>query len=432
MNPAGTADIVIIGGGAAGLATAIFARREAPARQVVALESARRPGAKILVSGGARCNVTNRIVTERDFNGGSPALIRRVLRALPVPDTIRLFAEWGVPLHEEAGGKLFPDSNRSRDVLDALLRALEASGAVLRPGVRVTDVTATAGGFAVTAAGETFEARSVVLATGGLALPKSGSDGAGLQMACALGHSTVPATPALVPLLLGPAAGSLHAELQGVAHPAELILSIDGRVARRTVGALLWTHFGISGPAALDMSRHWLRARLEDRPARLALSFHPGQTFDDVERRWISAARERPRSSAATALAQAVPASVAVALLNQLGIDGSVPLAGLERTERRRLVHALTGWELPVIGSRGYTYAEATAGGVPLDEVDTATMASRRCPGLHLVGEILDVDGRLGGFNFQWAWASARAAATGLARAGTAGRALISEPESRP
>ncbi|MBA3888168.1 MAG: NAD(P)/FAD-dependent oxidoreductase, partial [Acidobacteria bacterium] len=149
-------DVVIIGGGAAGLATAIFARRAAPAASVLVLEGARRPGAKILVSGGSRCNVTNRVVTERDFNGGKSTTVRRVLRSLPVDDTVRLFAEWGVALHEEAHGKLFPDSNRSRDVLEALLNQVEAAGAALQLGTRVTGVQALGDRFEVRTARETL------------------------------------------------------------------------------------------------------------------------------------------------------------------------------------------------------------------------------------------------------------------------------------
>jgi predicted Rossmann fold flavoprotein len=409
-------DVLIVGGGAAGLATAIFTRRDAPHLRVRILERARRPGAKILVSGGSRCNVTNRVVTERDFSGGSPAIIRRVLRALPVPETIRFFADLGVPLHEEAHGKLFPDSNRSRDVLDALLGGL--AGAELIAGVRVLDITRAGAGFEVTTSGGTHHAHTVVLATGGLALPKSGSDGAGLGMAQRLGHALVPTTPALAPLRLDADAGSPHLALQGLTHDAVLTLSLDGRAARQSAGSLLWTHFGISGPAPLDMSRHWLRARVEGRAARLSLNVAGGRAFEAVDAHWIEAARSHPRQSLGAALGRELPGSLAAVLLRRLDVDERVPLAALSRASRRRLVHELTDWQLPVTDSRGYTFAEATACGVPLDEIDPATMQSRRCPGLFLVGEVLDVDGRLGGFNFQWAWASARAAARGLRLAG--------------
>jgi predicted Rossmann fold flavoprotein len=397
------------------LATAIFTRRLNPARAVRLLDGAKKPGAKILVSGGSRCNVTNASVTDGDFCGGKRSIVRRVLRAFPVPDTIAFFAELGVRLHEEADGKLFPDSNRARDVLDALLRAADASGVDLRADHRVLDISRAGERFRITTSRGEHDADAVVLATGGLSLPKTGSDGAGFEIARRLGHSITPTTPGLAPLLLSKD-DDLHGQLSGVSHDVELTLWVDGGAASRIRGALLWTHFGISGPAALDMSRHWLRATLEEHDARLTASFCPGLTFDDLERRWTSLAAERPKASVQSALATLVPASAAAALLRRLRIDAATALAHFPREQRRRLIQALVAWPLPVVGSRGYTYAEVTAGGVPLAEIDPATMESRVCPGLFLVGEILDVDGRIGGFNFQWAWSSARVAASALAR----------------
>ena len=257
-SPAG---ILVVGAGAAGLATAIFARRANPARPVTLLDSARTPGAKILVSGGSRCNVTNRVVSETDFWGGRRPLIRRVLRAFPADDAVRFFRDLNVPLHEEADGKLFPDSNRSRDVLDALLKAADAEGARLIAGCRVAGVESSAGGFRVTTALGEMECRQVVLATGGQSLPKSGSDGAGFGIARRLGHAIVPTTPALAPLVLDAGAGTgMHRALSGVAHDVELSVWVDGRVSTRLRGAMLWTHVGVSGPVALNASRHWLRS----------------------------------------------------------------------------------------------------------------------------------------------------------------------------
>ena len=408
-------DIVIVGAGAAGLATAIFTRRLNPSQSVLLLDGAARPGAKILVSGGSRCNVTNVAVSERDFAGGKPTIVRRILRAFSPADTVAWFASLGVRLHEEAHGKLFPDSNRSRDVLDALLREAEASGVVLRAGSRVTRVARDTGRFTLDTARGPLDAAVVVMATGGLSLPKTGSDGGGLEMAKRLGHAIVPTTPALVPLTSGDDQQA-HEALSGVAQDVEIALWIDGAIAERFRGALLWTHFGISGPVVLDVSRYWLCARLEQRDASITVSFVPGQSFESVDRTWTSLAEQRPRVSLHGALADMIPASVATAILQRLGLDAATTLTEFSRPSRRRLTHALVEWPVSVTGSRGYNYAEATAGGVALDEIDPATMASRRCQGLYLVGEMLDVDGRIGGFNFQWAWASARVAALALAR----------------
>jgi len=411
-----TCDVAIVGAGAAGLATAIFARRHNRSLSVLLLERARHPGAKILVSGGARCNVTNAIVTERDFWGGPRPIVRRVLRAFPVADTIAFFEAIGVRLHEEAGGKLFPDTNRARDVLDALLGEAHASGATLVAGRRVLAVQPSPHGFRIaTSAGE-IDARAVVLAAGGQALPKSGSDGSGFALASALGHTIVPPTPALAPLVLDPGY-ALHRALSGVAHDVELAVWIDGAVAIRIAGALLWTHFGISGPAVLDASRHWLRARLEGRSVSMTANVCPGRTVEAIDHGWQELARTRPKTSIGTALAGLVPASVAAAFLERLGIDGGTALAHLARDDRKRLSRSLVEWPLPIVDSRGDTYAEATAGGVALTEIDAATMASRMCPGLSIVGEVLDVDGRIGGFNFQWAWSSGFVAGRAVAKA---------------
>lgn len=416
MKPTGEApsfDIVIVGAGAAGLATAIFTRRLNPSRSVLLLDGAARPGAKILVSGGSRCNVTNVAVSERDFAGGKPAIIRRILRAFPPADTVAWFASLGVPLHEEAHGKLFPDSNRSRDVLDALLREADASGVVLKAESRVNQLTPDDQRFTLATTRGPVDAGVVVMATGGRSLPKTGSDGEGLEIARRLGHTIVPSTPALVPLTCGD--DQMRKALSGVAQDVDLALWIDGAIAERVHGALLWTHFGVSGPAVLDVSRYWLRASLEQRNARLTVNFAPGESFDSVDRTWTSLAEGRPRASLHSTLAHMLPASVAAAVLQELGLDAGTMLTELPRTARRRLAHALVEWPLSVTGSRGYNYAEATAGGVALDEIDPGTMASRRCLGLYLVGEMLDVDGRIGGFNFQWAWSSARVAARALA-----------------
>lgn len=412
-------NLAIIGAGAAGFMTAITAGRRDPRLRIALLDGARLPGAKILVSGGSRCNVTNVQVTEADYNGGRPPLIRRVLRSFSVAQTVGFFSAAGVPLHEEEHGKLFPDSHRSRDVLNALNREAAAAGAAVRPDHRVGSIRRVSDGFQIDTSQGVLSAEAIVLATGGLALPRSGSDGAGYGIARRLGHSVVETTPALAPLVLGhPAAGSgptFWTALRGVASRASLrVLDGETRVAEAT-GSLLWTHFGISGPAALDISRHWLRARLDGRRVSLALNLTPGEHFDGLETQALAAARALPRTSVQTWLGQRLPASLAAASLQEAGVEGRTSLAAWTRPDRRALLHRILDWRLPAVDSRGYTYAEVTAGGVPLNEIDTRTLESRVCPGAYLVGEILDVDGRLGGFNFQWAWASGYVAGSAAA-----------------
>jgi predicted Rossmann fold flavoprotein len=376
-------------------------------------DGARKLGAKILVSGGGRCNVTNTIVSERDFWGGRPSIVRNILRAFAVPDTVAFFEEIGITLHEEHDGKLFPDSNRARDVLDALLREAERVGVSVLPDHRVHGVVLEDRMFTLVTTHGSIAAERLVLASGGRSLPKSGSDGTGYDIARVLGHTIVPTTPALAPLTLDDE--DLHRQLSGVSHDAELTVWIDDRASVRLRGSLLWTHFGISGPVVLNASRHWSRAKLEHRKVRVTLNFSPSSTFDVMDRRLTDLTASRPRASIPTLLATLLPAALATALVSAVGIGQEVGASQLARSDRRRLVHALVEWNLSIRDTRGYNYAEATAGGVELTEIDPSTMESRTCPGLYLVGEVLDVDGRIGGFNFQWAWSTAHVAARALA-----------------
>ncbi len=408
------ADIIIVGGGAAGLATAIFAARLMPKHSVLLLDGARRLGAKILVSGGGRCNVTNRVVTTNDFCGGSANVIKRVLREFPAERTVEFFRELGVDMYEEEdNGKLFPVTDRARTVLDALLAEASRRGVRILTEHRVAAIRRKAEHFEIDARAKRFLARRVVLATGGRSLPKTGSDGIGYCLAEALGHTLVPTTPALVALILN---GEFHSPLSGISHLVELIVRASGWKPIRVAGVLLWTHFGVSGPAVLDASRHWHRARAEGREVAVYVNFLPGEDLGRVDDRLRGLAAAYPRAQVHNALAALLPARVATALLENVGILPAVQTSQLSRPSRQKLAHALVEWPLPVRDSRGYSHAEVTAGGVPLSEVDPRTMMSRTCPGLYFVGEILDVDGRIGGFNFQWAWSSAHVAASGLAR----------------
>jgi len=209
---------------------------------------------------------------------------------------------------------------------------------------------------------------------------------------------------------------SNNAQLSGVAHRAAVTVRSDGASSLRLTGAMLWTHFGVSGPVILNASRHWLRSRLEERDATVVLCVVPGETFESLEQWLTTEQRNRPRTLIRTVVATRVPAAVADAWTERAGIDASTTLSHLTREDRRRLIRALLEMPLDVRDSRGYNYAEVTAGGIPLTEIDPATMESRVRRGLYLIGEMLDVDGRIGGFNFQWAWSSAWVAASAIGR----------------
>ena len=395
------------------MATAIFAARLTPARSIVVLDGADTLGAKILMSGGGRCNIANRVVTAADYRGGNPNVIKQVLAAFPVARTEEFFRGIGVELCEEDHGKLFPKANRAGVVLEALTGEVARLGVRVLPGRRVTDVRRDSSGFHIVATSGKLTARRVVLATGGRSFPQTGSDGSGYKLAEELGHTLVPLTPALVPLVLD---GDFQAPLSGISHDVELTVRAAGSKPVRVRGMMLWTHFGISGPAVLDVSRYWHRARLERREVAVFVNLLPDEDAAEAEARLLALASAQPRAQLRKVLASMLPTRVGDALLAASAAPGGTLMAHLPKDARRKVVRALTGWPLPVRDSRGYAYAETTAGGVPLDEVDPRGLGSRKCPGLYFAGEMLDVDGRIGGFNFQWAWASAWAAATGLDR----------------
>jgi predicted Rossmann fold flavoprotein len=400
----GQADILVIGAGAAGLFAATWAGRTAAAAgktlAIVAVDGARKLGAKILVAGGGRCNVTHHAVSEADYAGATPPAIRKVLRRFGVDDTTRFFREAGVEFYREADtGKLFPVTDSSRTVLDALVREAHAAGGRLLHPARVSRLERDATGFVATTDSGPIRCRRVILCTGGRSLPKSGSDGGGFQLARSLGHSlTDPIVPALVPLLLP--AGHWITSLSGLALPAALTLrSGGGRRLFTTTGSTLCTHLGLSGPAVLDASRHWLVTRHADPGASLSINWLPGESEASIDRLLLDGQRRGALAVLRGRLTERLARCLCEAAI--------APTSGdLTREARKSLVAAVLGTPLPITGDRGFTIAEATAGGVPLTEVRLETMESRICPGLFFAGEVLDVDGRIGGFNFQWAWAS--------------------------
>lgn len=421
-----TIDLAVIGAGAAGLMASIQAGRSARVRRqggfpggaapldILVLDGARSLGAKILVAGGGRCNVTHFEVEAADFAGSSRHAIAKVLRELPVPATVDFFRELGVALKREPTGKLFPVTDQARTVLEALLRAAREAGVKLLYPRKVTSIRRDGGGFVLAGDWGEMAARRVILAAGGQALPKSGSDGSGYGLARALGHTTTGTIfPSLVPLLV-PDDHWLRT-VQGIAVPARIeIRAGSGKRLATFRGDLLCTHFGLSGPVVLDASRHYLAARQADPQARFVVAFLPDATAENLTLELANLGRR----SLGRWLAERLPDRLADALLVSAGLDPAANALRLKKEERLALLKALLEHEIPIAGDRGFVHAEATAGGIPLDQIRLESMESRLCPGLHLCGEILDVDGRIGGFNFQWAWASGtvagRAAATAL------------------
>ncbi|HZW32542.1 MAG TPA: NAD(P)/FAD-dependent oxidoreductase [Isosphaeraceae bacterium] len=424
-------DVVVLGAGAAGLLAA--ARAADCGARVLLLEKNRRAGVKILMSGGTRCNITNarglrrlEVVTgpidpaydpaqsrghraiQQAF-GSAGVFLGPALRRLDVDATIRLFEEAGVATKIEGNGKVFPVSDRAVDVLDALLARLEHSGAVLRclsPVLaieRIEDPDSRQPGFAVRLPDATVTARRVIVAVGGCSYPGCGTTGDGHAIARELGHTIVEPRPALVPLRV--AAGWV-AGLKGVSLPDAVaaVHSADGTLLQQRREAILFTHFGLSGPAILDVSRAAARSGETDRLV-LRLDLLPAIPRDQLDRT-LQASCRRGRRPVNALLPEVVPRRLAERLAEVAAIPPDRMGPDLARDERQRLVAVLKGLSLPIRGTLGFEKAEVTSGGVALDEVDPQTLESRRVPGLHFAGEVLDLDGLIGGYNFQAAWST--------------------------
>jgi predicted Rossmann fold flavoprotein len=418
-------DILILGAGAAGL----FAATRAAERgaRVLLLEKNRKPGVKILISGGTRCNVTNarglrslRVVSgpvdpgydprqaqgarsiQQAFGEGG-AFLGPALKALSVDQTVALFEAEGLPTKVEANGKIFPASDRALDVLDALLRRFRRSGAMLRCEAPVQSVEPIERGFRVTIPGESLTARNVVVAVGGQSYPGSGTTGDGYAIARRFEHTIVEPRPSLVPIRVD---ADWVPALKGLTIPdaiASIYAPAGARLLQRRE-AVLFAHFGLTGPAILDVSRAASRYEGERRP-ELALDFTPELHAEELERQ-IQETSRVGRRAVLNLLPSMLPRRLAEALLPSASVPIDRMGPELSRDERRRLVNAIKNLRLPITGTLGFGKAEVTSGGVALDEVDPETLESRKQKGLYFAGEVLDLDGLIGGYNFQAAWST--------------------------
>lgn len=404
--------IVVIGAGAAGLMAAIHAA--GTGRRVILLERTKDGGRKILISGGGRCNVLpSSWRPEQYVTASSPNTMRNMLRAWPLEQQRRFFErELGIPLAlEEETGKMFPASNRARDVRDRLVETARERGVHVRFDRHVTALErAREAGWTVGLAdGDVVAADAVVVATGGLSVPATGSDGTGLRLLETLGHTIHPLYPALTPLTADP---HRHGPLAGVSLDVSITAPLE-KGSFDAAGGFLITHRGYSGPAVLDVSHIAVRHRLDGgRPADRPLLVR--WTGEDAAA-WDALLKEETSGTVASLLRRRLPTRLADALIAEAGVAGDRNLAELRRDERPRLVEVLARYPLPWTGDEGYRKAEVTGGGVALDEVHPKTMESRVAPGLFLCGELLDAFGPIGGYNFLWGWATGRAAGLGAA-----------------
>jgi predicted Rossmann fold flavoprotein len=380
-------DVVVIGAGAAGMMCAIEAARRG--RRTLVIDHAKAAGEKIRISGGGRCNFTNIHTAPTAFLSQNPSFCISALRRYRPQDFIALVERHGVAWHEKTLGQLFCDDS-SRQIIDLLLAEMRAASAELRLSTTVDHVERDGGGFRLTAGGAAIDCGSLVVATGGKSIPKMGATGFGYEVAERFGVPVVPTRPALVPLTFEVGLLERLKPLAGV--------SVDVRVASgktRFDEAMLFTHRGISGPAILQISSYWREG------GEIEIDMAPGL---DVFVALREARQVNGRQALQTALGHWLPKRLAQLIAETEGASGN--LADASDKALRRVAAAVNAWRVKPVGSEGYRTAEVTLGGVDTRALDSRTMAAKDVPGLYFIGEVVDVTGWLGGYNFQWAWAS--------------------------
>jgi predicted Rossmann fold flavoprotein len=411
-------DAIIVGGGAAGLWAAGTAATRG--RKVLVLEKNNKAGVKILMSGGTRCNITHNCDSRKiaEAFGKQGKVLLSVLNRLSPQEVVKEMESLGVATKVEDTGKVFPASDRAIDVRDAIVKRLRDANAQLQTGAPVTNVRPNGmGGFEVHASIHeqpmTFHCKSLLLTTGGLSFSGCGTTGDGYPWAEAFGHTITPLRPALTPLLSNQAwVQSLSGlTLDDITVTARLqseegkLLPMERSVSR---GGFLWTHFGCSGPTAMNVSRCFSDEGLEVQRS-LLLDLLPNETRESCEQ-WLLEATKQSNKSITNLISQRVPKRIAQVLMEQIGAPEDVHGAEFSKKHRNMLLERLKNLSIPIHGTRGYPKAEVTAGGVALGEVNFQDMQSRKQPGLYFAGEILDLDGPIGGYNFQAAWSTGHTA----------------------
>lgn len=384
-------DVLILGAGAAGLMCAIEAGKRG--RSVLVIDHAKRAADKIRISGGGRCNFTNIHASPANFLSDNPRFCVSALKRYTPADFLKLVDSHRIPWHEKTLGQLFCDDS-AQDIITMLLAEMEKAGGKLWLETGFTDISKPDDRFAIETSRGRVEATSLVVATGGPSIPKMGATGIGYEIARRFGLKVVPPRPALVPLTFSDANKALCQKLAGVS--VDAVVRFNKTSFRE---GLLFTHRGLSGPSILQISSYWR----EGQPISVDLA--PGT---DVFTALKDAKQAQGRQDIRTAVGHILPRRLAEELAAEYGLGGR--LADLSDKVLRQTADRLNAWSLLPAGTEGYRTAEVTLGGVDTDELSSKTMAATKVPGLHFIGEVVDVTGHLGGFNFQWAWASGHAA----------------------
>lgn len=405
------ANVLVIGGGAAGLLAGIAAAQSG-ARTVI-LEKMRRPGKKILITGKGRCNITNNCDLQEIIKNipGNGRFLNSALRRFTNQDIVQLLEDNGLPTKVERGGRVFPVSDKAADVVDTLVKIYKNYGGRLFTDCKVKSITAEFGKItgAVTADGQKFAVDAVILAAGGSSYPGTGSDGSGVKLAKALGHTIVPLAPSLVPL---ESDSPYIAGLQGLSlRNIEGTVYADGKKIGSEFGEMLFTHFGVSGPIILSLSKCVAEAFAKGaQEVELAIDLKPALDKDKLDARLQRDFMQYSRKQMPNGMKDLLPQRLIAPVLDQAFIDEEKFVNQLSRAERRRLVDVLKAFTVPITGTRPIAEAIVTAGGVSLKEIDPKTMESKLIKGLFFAGEVMDIDGYTGGYNLQAAFSTGYAA----------------------
>jgi predicted Rossmann fold flavoprotein len=383
--------VIVLGAGAAGMMCAIRAGQRG--RSVLVLDHAAAPGEKIRISGGGRCNFTNINAGPKNFLSANPHFAKSALARFTPQDFIAMVERHGIAWHEKTLGQLFCDDT-AKDIIRMLTDEMRAAGAQLRLRTEIGEIKQIAGGYRVSTSEGTFEASSLVVATGGKSIPKMGATGFAYRIAEQFGLQLIETRPGLVPLTLDPQLLQLVSPLSGIAAPAEIR---HGKTAFRE--ALLFTHRGLSGPAILQISSYWREGE------EITVVIEPDI---DILALLKKAKQANGRQSAQTALAEILPKRLAQHVVESEGVSGN--MADQSDKRLQQLAAAVQSWSVKPSGSEGYRTAEVTLGGIDTACLDSKTMQAKTAPGLFFIGECVDVTGWLGGYNFQWAWASGHVA----------------------
>jgi len=395
-------DVIVVGGGAAGLIAAISAA--GAGADVTILERNPRVGKKILATGNGRCNFTNIYADTKYYNGNNPEFVRGALSVFTVRDTIRFFEKLGIEHKVEDNGKVFPMSDQASSILDVLLYELNDKNINVVCDCMVTNITKKGDDFIIsTENGDTFAARSVILATGGKAMPSSGSDGNGYDLAKKLGHRITDIFPALVQIMLE---GSFFKRIEGVKIEGTAEIIYKNKSVAKDRGDILFANYGVSGPPVLQISRKAGELLNSGKEAyvKITLMDMPEERLRNILDRRYKDLRDKPLD---TSFIGFVNKRLIPVMLTEAGIDNiRKPVAELSEKEKESIIKILTDWRFKIRGTKSWPSAQVTAGGIETGDIDEYTMESRLVRGLFFAGEIMDIDGLCGGFNLQWAWSS--------------------------